>query len=94
MSKTIRAGTIASSLRSVVDPSGSHQIEWGAPVERYLTGGGGALAAFASHLNRSAEFSGYQLALGPEDLADAETMQDVLSAIIAWFQDHGWQVVL
>lgn len=94
MSRTIRIGTIASSLRSVVDPSGSHQIEWDAPVERYLSGGSGALAAFAGHLNRSPHFSGYALALGPEDLADAETMRDVLGAIVAWFQDQGWQVVL
>ena len=89
-----RAGAIASLLRSVIDPTGSHQIAWDAPIDRYLVGGGGVLEAFAADINESQQFRGYGLSLGPEDLADAEIMRDVLAAIIRWFQEHGWQVVL
>lgn len=90
----IRTGTLASSLRSVLDPHGSTQIDWTAPVSDYIAGGDGAIAAFASALNRSEEFRGYRLALGPRDLSQCEIIRDVLEAIIMWFKDHGWTVVL
>lgn len=92
MSNTIRAQAIASLLRDVIDPIGAHQIAWDAPVAHYLSGGGGALAALAAKLNSSEPFQVYDLALGPEDLAEVVSMGDVLSAIIRWFQEHDWRV--
>ena len=92
MSDTIQATAIAALLGEVIDPDGSHQIAWDDPIGRYLSGGAGALAALAAKLNRSQEFQGYGLALGPQDLAEVETLRDVLSAIIRWFQESGWVV--
>jgi asparagine synthetase B (glutamine-hydrolysing) len=93
MSNTIHAEAIASALRDVIDAAGAHEIVWDAPIGHYLSGGAGASAALAATLNRSRPFRDYDLALGPEDLADAETLRGVLSAIIRWFQTHGWRVV-
>lgn len=94
MTNIIRAGTITSLLRSVLDPSGQRQIDWEAPASEYIVGENGAPSAFANALNRSPQFSGYGLSLGPNDLADADKLRDIVEAIIGWFQRRGWQVVL
>jgi hypothetical protein len=94
MAKTIRAGTIASLLRNVIDPDGEQQIEWEAPAADYIMGGGGEMAAFVNVLNGSQQFSGYGLSLEPHDLADVDLMREIVAAIIKWFQDNGWKVVI
>jgi hypothetical protein len=94
MAKTIRAGTIASLLRNVLDPYGERQIEWEAPASDYIIGAGGEMTAFVNVLNGSQQFSGYGLSLETYDLADVDLLRDIVAAIIKWFQDNGWKVVI
>jgi hypothetical protein len=91
---SIRAETVASLLRNVLDPENELTIEWEAKVGDYILGGAGALAAFADVLNRSPQFSGFGLALGPHDMAAVAIVRDLLIVLIGWFQGNGWTVTL
>lgn len=92
--KVIRAGTLISLLRSVLDANTHDPIKWDEDIGLYVTGGGGALAAFAQRLNGSPQFSGYGLALSAGDLAQVKTMRGLVNAIGAWFEGDGWTITL
>jgi hypothetical protein len=87
--KNIRAQTIMSLLRHVLDPTGRRTVIWDAPASDYIRG---SVPRFYRPLNESHEFSGYGLALERRDLMDAKTVADIGGAIIVWFRENGWQV--
>ena len=92
--KVIRAQTIMSLFRSVLDPNGTRHIDFDAPITKYVMGGAGAVRSFANRLNKSPQFKGYGLSLVPGDMADVATVEDVGAVIIAWFQQNNWRVRL
>lgn len=94
MSDSIRAETIASLIRHVLDPKGRRQITWDAKIGKYIKGGAAGLAGFAAVLNQSQQFQGYGLDLAPTDLSGVKVVRDLVTAVIGWFQGAGWTVTL
>jgi hypothetical protein len=89
--RSIRAQTIMSLLRHVIDPEHQRTIGWDGPASDYIHGD---VPRFYRALNESAEFSGYGLALQRSDLMDVKTVADIGGAIILWFRSKGWQVIV
>ena len=92
--KIIQAQTIWSLFGHVIDPTDTHSISPTDPVDKYIHGGAPAVRAFANVLNKSPQFKGFGLALVPGDLANVQDIGDIVAAIIAWLQSHGWKVVI
>lgn len=92
--RTIRAQTVMSLLRHVLDPTGRRTIIWDAPIGRYIRGGPAAVRAFHKPLNTSPEFSGYGLNLSPGDLAAVSSVADIGTVLIKWFQKNNWTVIV
>jgi hypothetical protein len=90
----VAAQWIMTSLRHVIDPTDSRTILWDAPISKYVRGGTPAVRAFANVLNRSPQFSGYQLGLTPGDLNGVKSVADVGAAIIDWFKGNGYRVIV
>lgn len=88
--RTIRAQTIMTLLKHVVDPTDSRTIIWDANIR----GGNAAVRALYKMINNSAEFSGYGVNLTPGDFADALSMADVGTVIIKWFQRNNYKVII
>jgi len=91
---TIRMGTIASLVRSVLDPTGTRSIEWDEPIARTIPGGAAALAAYAVYLNKAPQFAGYGLALEPTDMAKVKRPRDLVKVVGNWFTGAGWTLTL
>jgi hypothetical protein len=89
--RAISAQTIMSLLRNVIDPQHRRTIKWDAPASDYIRG---PVPRFYRPLNESPQFSGYGLALQRSDLMDAKTVADIGGAIIKWFRENGWQVIV
>jgi hypothetical protein len=88
--RTIRAQTIMTLLKQVVDPSDNRTVVWDAPIR----GGAAVVRALYRKLNNSREFSGYGLSLTPGDLANASSLGDVGGVIISWFQRNNYTVII
>jgi hypothetical protein len=65
-------------------------VKWDAPIGEYIKGGRPAVRAFFAALNRA--FKAYGLNLKPGDLADAESVEDLVTVVAGWFTRHGYQV--
>ena len=92
--KVIRAQTIWSRLRTLLDPSGRRQIDPDDKYGKHIRGGADALAAFANVLNKHPPFESDGLALVPGDLRDVVTIGDIGAAIVTWYRDNGWKVTI
>ena len=84
--------TILSILRQLFDPNGNRPVVLDAPIENYIKGGRPAVRAFFAPLNRA--FKSFGLNLKPGDLANVETVKDLVAVIVKWFTNHGYQVTL
>lgn len=92
--KSIRAQTIWTRLRNILDPSGSRIIRPTDPVGKHIRGGPGAVRAFANVLNTSPPFKRDGLALVPGDMAGVQTIGDIGAKIVGWYQSNGWDITI
>ena len=82
---------IVSILEQLLDPHGIYPVVLKAPIGNYIKGDRGALRAFFAVANRA--FARFGLNLKPSDLANVETVQDLVDVIADWLRRHGYQVV-
>ncbi len=90
--RVISKHVILSILRQLLDPKGMRPVVLDAPIGNYIKGGPAAVRAFFAVLNRA--FKSFGLNLKPGDLANVETVQDVVDVIADGFRRHGYQVIL
>lgn len=93
-SRVIRAQTVWSRLRTVLDPTGARLIRPGDAVGLHIRGGRPAVRAFANVLNESRQFKPDRLALTPAAFASVATIGDIGAKIILWYQTNGWEVTI
>jgi hypothetical protein len=91
--RTIRAQTIATRFRTVLDPSGA-VVDPDDSISRHIAGGAPAVAAFVDKLNDFPSFAADGLALTPGDVRGAKTIGDLLNAIGNWYRDNGWKITI
>jgi len=65
-------------------------VIWTAPIGDYIEAGPAAVRAFFGPLNRA--FRELGLNLKPGDLANVDTVEDVVTVLANWLRAHGYRV--
>jgi hypothetical protein len=92
--RSIKAQTIWSRLRTVLDPSGTKTITPSDPAGKHIRGGAAAVRAFSNVLNNSPQFQKDGLALIAGSFAQISTIGDIGVKIIQWYQSNNWTVTI